>query len=71
MSTYQDLIAVIRNLYPGDNIEITVEWCSQKGLSVDSRLIKEWGKRFHQDYPGYSVHYTGKTSDNLHHYTKI
>ena len=71
MSTYQDLITVIRRLLPGTRIEITEEWCDQYGLVVDARIVKVWGRQFHQDYTGLGVQCLGKSSDNLHHYEKI
>lgn len=71
MSTYLDLLATINNLASGVSVEITVTWCTNQGLIVNPSLVKRWGKLIYDNYQSLGLTYRGKSSNNLHHYTKI
>ena len=71
MSTYLDLVAIINSLSSGIPVEITVKWCTDQGLIVNPILVKKWGKLIYDDHKALGLLYLGKTSNNLHHYSKI
>ena len=71
MSTYLDLVAVINNLSRGVPVEITVKWCTDQGLIVTPSIAKKWGKLVYDNHQALGLLYHGKSSNNLHHYSKI
>ena len=71
MSNYNDFLNVVSKLQSGTTFEITVEWCTAQGLTVNQNIVKSWGHSFANDYSKYGCSCNGTGSDNHHNYTKI
>ena len=70
MSTYQDFLNVVNGLPSGTVFEITVEWCTANGLSVNANLVKSFGHDFAADYARHGCSLNQIGTDNHHSYTK-
>lgn len=81
MSTFQDLLNIIGALQPGATFSITKKWCIANGLSVNTGIVRGWGRKFANCFgqhncarqcvsptQGTASH---KSSNNLCHYVKI
>lgn len=68
---YSQLLKIIDGLKPGTKFEITVDWCASQGLDANPNEVKNFGRKFAQEYENHGCEFLVKTSDNLRHYKKI
>lgn len=81
MSTFSDFLAVISQLPSNTEVIITMEWCSNHGLTVDKSIVLRWGQRIAKEYYQHGLakkimhpgggQFDNKNSKNLRHYYKI